>query len=231
MPPPWMSNSSPSQRRAIAEHSRCQPGRPGAEGRRPRRALGLVGLVALPEGEVARVALAARVGVVGARHVVERLARQRAVLGPRAHVEVHVAAAVGGGIRVALLDERLHERDHVGHVTGGARLVGGRLDAERVERLRGEALVAVGQGEPVLARLGRLAQHLVVDVGDVAHERDVVAVTDLEPAAQHVEGDGETDVADVRRTLRREPTDVHADLARLARREVAQLPGRGVEQS
>ncbi len=32
MPPPWMSNSSPSQRRAIAEHSRCHPGRPGPNG-------------------------------------------------------------------------------------------------------------------------------------------------------------------------------------------------------
>ena len=132
---------------------------------------------------------------------------------------------------MALLDERLHERHHVGHVPGRAGLVGRRLDTERVERLGREALVAVGQGEPRLTRLGGLAQHLVVDVGDVAHERDVVAVAGLEPAAQHVERDGETDVADVRRALRREATDVHADLARLARREVAQLPGCGVEQS
>ena len=44
--------------------------------RRPARGLGLVGLAALPEGEVARVALAARVGVLGRGHVVDLLVRQ-----------------------------------------------------------------------------------------------------------------------------------------------------------
>ena len=32
MPPPWMSNSSPSSCSAIAEHSMCQPGRPRPHG-------------------------------------------------------------------------------------------------------------------------------------------------------------------------------------------------------
>ena len=43
---------------AIAEHSRCQPGRPRPHGRRPARRLARLG--ALPQREVARVALAAR---------------------------------------------------------------------------------------------------------------------------------------------------------------------------
>ncbi len=32
MPPPWMSNSTPSSASAIAEHSMCQPGRPRPHG-------------------------------------------------------------------------------------------------------------------------------------------------------------------------------------------------------
>src|SRR6478609_5601162 len=181
MPPPWMSNSSPSQRRAMAEHSRCQPGRPAPKG-------------------VGHDALSGSSDLwpfQSAKSRGSRLPRGSASSAPT----------------MSSSDWPVRE------------------PYSGVERLRGEALVAVGQGEPVLAGVGGLAQHLVVDVGDVAHERDVVAVTDLEPAAQHVERDGEPDVPDVRRTLRREATDVHADLARLARREVAQLPGRGVEQS
>jgi hypothetical protein len=64
----------------MAEHSMCQPGRPaphgdGHDATRARR------LAALPEGEVARVALAARVGVGGGLHVVARLAGELAVAG------------------------------------------------------------------------------------------------------------------------------------------------------
>ena len=56
---------SPRYFRAIAEHSMCQPGRP-APRRGPRRGLRLGRLVALPQGEVAWVPLAARVGVPAA---------------------------------------------------------------------------------------------------------------------------------------------------------------------
>ena len=71
----------------------CQPGRPGPHGDSQRRALGLVGLRALPQREVARVALAARVGILCGLHRVERLAGERAVLAPGPHVEVDVALA------------------------------------------------------------------------------------------------------------------------------------------
>ena len=66
-------------------------GTAAAPRRLPRRALGLARLRALPEREVPRVALAARVGVLGRLHRVEGLVRQAAVVGPRTHVEVHVA--------------------------------------------------------------------------------------------------------------------------------------------
>jgi hypothetical protein len=66
-----------------------------------------------------------------------------------------------------------------------------------------------------------LREDLVVDVGDIADEGDVVAVAARQPAPQHVEGDGEADVPEVRRCLGGEPTDVDADLARGDGDEVA----------
>ena len=84
----------------LAGHRRALdvPARPTrAPGARPRGGLGLgVLLPALPQREVARVALAARVGVLGRLHVVEALVGQLAVRRPRPHVEVHVARAVLG---------------------------------------------------------------------------------------------------------------------------------------
>jgi hypothetical protein len=107
----------------------------GAEGGRPRRRRRLVGLVALPQREVAGVALAARVGVLGVDHVVDLLVGQGAVVGPAAHVEVDVTAAVGGGVGVAALDQGGHQLDHLGHVPGRAGLVGRGQHPERRERL------------------------------------------------------------------------------------------------
>ena len=110
-------------------------------------------------------------------------------------------------------------------------LVARRQHTQLVEGVIGGPLVAVGQGEPVLAGLGGFGEDLVVDVGDIADERDVIAVAARQPAPQHIEGDGETDVADVRRRLGGEPADVDADLARGDGHEVAQLLGGGVEES
>ena len=64
---------------------------------------------------------------------------------------------------------------------------------------------------PGPAQLGRLDQDLVVDVGDVGDDRDLVAVV-LEPPAQHVEHDLFVDVADVRRALHGQTTVVDPDL-------------------
>src|SRR5699024_4982167 len=179
-------------------------------------------------GEVARVPLAAGVRVVGGDHVVQALVAQLAVVGPRADVEVDVAAAVGGRVGVTALDEGVDERDHLRDVTGRPRLVGRGEDPEQLERLGGVALVAVAQGEPVGTGLRCLAQDLVVDVGDVADEGDVVPVAAHEPAPQHVEGHGEAQVADVRGALRRQPADVHPHPTRGDGGEVALGAGCGV---
>ena len=208
----------------------CQPGRPGPPGRRPGRGLGLgLLLPALPEREVARVALAARVGVGRGLHVVDLLVGQLAVRRPRPHVEVDVARAVLGRVGVAAGDQRGDQLDHLGDVAGGAGLVGRRQHVDRRQRLVELAVHVVGEVEPGPALLVGLGQDLVVDVGDVADERDVVPAVG-QPAPQHVEVDRRPDVPDVRLRLDGETADVDARLPLLEGNEVTDLAGRGVVQ-
>jgi hypothetical protein len=179
----------------IAEHSRCQPGLPG------------------PHGVTLRPAV---IGILGRPHLVKPLAGQRAVLGVGVHVEVHVAAARVG---VPALDQPAHQHDHLRDVPGGPRLEVRRPAADRVVGPAERALVAFGD-DPRRDALGlRDAQDLVVDVGDVPAEGDPVAAG-LQPADQHVEADGRTQVADVRRRLHGGAAQVHRHLARRDRREL-----------
>ena len=129
------------------------------------------------------------------------LMRQFAIMRPAGHVEVDVAGRiavlVGHHITVAVVDDLPNKVDHVDHVAGGARFVGRRLDAERIVCFSELAFVDVGTFPPLLTCGGRLVENLVVDIGDVAHECDLVAET-LEPATYHVECDGGADMADMR---------------------------------
>ncbi len=118
-------------RRALDVPARTTRSPRGGPGRGLRLALLLP---ALPEGEVAGVALAARVGVAGGLHVLDLLPGQLAVGRPAADVEVDVAAAVLGGVRVAAGDELLDQLDDLRDVSGGARLVRRR---QHVDRPRG----------------------------------------------------------------------------------------------
>jgi hypothetical protein len=160
-------------------------------------------------------------------HVLDLLVRQPAVLRPGAHVEVDVAGPVLGGVRVALGDQRGDQLDHLGHVAGGGGLVGRRRDVEGGVRLVELAVHRVGEVVPGAALLGRLHEDLVVDVGDVADERDVVADR-AQPALQDVEVDPAAHVADVRLGLDREAADVETRLPLLEGNEVADFAGRGV---
>ena len=207
---------------------------PAGTARTPRRRpgggrrLGLL-LPALPQREVARVALAARVGVPGGLHVVDLLVRELAVLRPGADVEVDVAGAVLGGVRVPAHDQLGDQLDHLRDVAGGAGLVRRRQHVDRGQRLVELAVHGVGEVVPGTALLRGLGQDLVVDVGDVADERDVVAGAG-QPAPQHVEVDRRPDVPDVRLRLDRQAAHVDARLPLLEGNEVTDFAGRGVVQ-
>ena len=177
--------------------------------------LGFARLGALPEHEVERVALAGRHVDAGAGlQVVDRLAREAAVVLELAHGEVDVA--VGALIGIALFLELFNEAEHLGNVVGGAGLVRGREAAEREHVLLHRAGELVGELGRRDAAFGGAADDLVVDVGDVAHEGHLHA-RGLEPAAHDVEGHEGAAVADVAVVVDGHAADVHADVARFDR--------------
>ena len=192
----------------------CQPGRPFAPRARPVR---LAGLGGLPEREVERVALAV-VGIDAGHgvHLVDVAAGQLAVAREAAHREVHVAVDRVG---VAALDEPLDHLDHAGDRLGGLGALGGVLDAERAHRRDERLGVLLGDLGGGAALFVGAVDDLVVDVGDVLDEPDVVALV-LEVAADHVERQERPRVADVDVVVDRRAADVHRDLAGLARDEL-----------
>ena len=182
---------------------------------------GLLRLRALPEREVLRAALASRVGVLGGLHRVDRLVGELTVGRPGAHVEVHVAGSVFRRVRVAALDEARDELLHLRDRGGRARLVGRRPDPDRGIRGRELLLHAVRERPPRFGGRG-VREHLVVDVGDVAHERDT-CVAVLQPAPQQVEAQRRPHVPDVRAGLHGGSAHVDRHVRLVERDEVAQF--------
>ena len=148
--------------------------------------------------------------------------RELAVVRPGGDVEIHVAGQfavlVADHIGVAVVDDALDQVDHVDDMPGRARLVRGCEHAELVVRVRELALVMVCACPPILARCGGLVENLVVDVGHIANERDLVAEP-LKPAANDVERDGRANMADMRGALHGRATHVHAHFAGFDRLE------------
>jgi hypothetical protein len=188
--------------------------------------VGLARLGRLPQREVTGVALAGLAVRGGLEQVVQLLVGQLEVAREGAHVEVDVAVRLVG---VTALDEAAHHLDHLGDVPGGTRLVRRREAAEGLVAVVERPLVLVADGPPGAALVVRLGDDLVVDVGDVADERDVVAAV-LEPAAHDVEVQTGPDVPDVRCGLHGGTTEVDRDATRHERGEVTDLPGAGVVQ-
>ena len=97
---------------------------------------------------------------------------------------------------MAGVDEPVHQRDHLGHVPGGAWLDVRFAAAEGVigtgeTRLRS---ATAHQGMP--AFVGG-PEDLVVDIGDIPAEGDLVAAR-FEPPDENVKGNGRPEVADMR---------------------------------
>jgi hypothetical protein len=120
--------------------------------------------------------------------------------------------------------------EHLRHVLGGARLVRGRLDADRADVLahRGDHLV--GELADRDAALDRALDDLVLDVRDVADIRDLVA-EHLQPAIDDVERHHHAGMAHVAQVIDRHAAHVHAHLARNDRNEFFGLAGESVEET
>ncbi len=214
-PPPWMSNVGPRYLVDMAEHSRCQPGRPGPHGVSQE---GSPGLAPFQRAKSRGSRLASAVSVSSAgRTVFQSLPGQRAVGRPGTDVEVHIAAR---GVGVPAGNQPPHQRDHLRDMARGPRFHVRREAAEDVIGAAERALVALRHGPPGDAFGGRDTEDLVVDVGDVPAERDLVAAG-LQPADQDVEAHPGPDVPDVRRGLHGGATQVQRCLPRLDRGELA----------
>ena len=180
----------------------------------------------LPQHEVERIALArVHVDALARAQVVERLARQLAVVGEVAHgvIDVAVKALVSQVLRFELFDQAQHLR----HVFGGARRVVGRQNAQRgrvfIHVLR-ETRRQLGNR---LAVFHGAADDLVVDVRNVAHIGDV-ETGGFQPAVDDVERHHHARMADMAIIVDGHAADVHAYLARFHRDEYLLLASQGV---
>src|SRR5690606_41472266 len=123
------------------------------------------------------------------------------------HVEVDGAAAAVG---VAPVEHHADEAPDVGDGRGGAGLAPGRQQAEGPHVVLEAGRLGGRQVEVVDAQLARLAEDVVVDVGDVADAPGLVAPV-AQPPLQDVVGQVGGRVPDVRRVVGRDAAGVHGD--------------------
>ena len=168
-----------------------------------------------------------RLNPLAAPQFIDVTAGQLAVVGEAADNEIHVSP---GLICMTALDESLDHLNHLGYVLGCPRLDIRRRDIEFIvcppEGSVGHLHDLVGAD----SQLVRCVDDLVIDIGDVAHVGDLISKP-LEIAAYHVEHNGVTTVPNVWVGLDCRTTDVHRDLARVARFEVLKSPSEGVEDA
>ncbi len=202
-----MSKCGPEQRHGHRRAFDVPAGTSGSPRRLPR---GFVRLRRLPQHEVERIALAlVDLHTCPGPQVRESLARQPPVRGKARDRKIHVA--VLAPVRVPAIDQLRHHVDDLRHVLGRPRLVITELDSER------SAILLVGANEPLGERRHRLAvllrspDDLVVDVGNVAHERDSVAMRP-QVSPQQVEHDQHAAVADMAIVVNGHTADVHPHL-------------------
>ena len=199
---------------------------PVAPRRRPARVLHRLGR--LPEREVERVLLEpGALEALALVHLVDVAVRELPVLGQRAHAEVDVALRHVG---VAAVEQVLDVGDDLLDGLRGPRLAVGPADAQPIgvgEVARRHLLRQVGRR--AAERPGGVVD-LVVDVGDVGHERRLVALVG-EEAGEQAEDDEGTRVADVDRRVHRRAAGVDADPAAVLRAQLGQRSRAGVVQA
>ena len=210
------------QAQVLARHSRAldvPAGTALAPRAFPRR---LAGFGGLPQREVQMVALAIfQALAVGAQlamtafHLVDVATGQRTVISVAAHAEINVALDL---VRMAAIDEFLDEPDHLGDLLGCARAHIGVLHVHGVHIVKEGLRIFSGNLGCAAALFVGLLDDLVINVGDIGDELHVEAAPG-EVAADDVEADERTGVADVDVVVHGGTAHVHADLPVLKRLE------------
>ena len=170
----------------------------------------LVGLGRFPQHKVQRVVLA-----IGHSHAlpriqfIQRFARQLAVAGELAHGIVHIAIARLVG--QAFLLQSANHAQHLGHVFGGTRLVGGAFNAQRIGILVQRVDHAIGQAADGFTVFHGALDDLVVNIRDIAHIGHTVAAG-AQPALHHVERHHGTGVAQMAEVVHGHAAHIHAHM-------------------
>ena len=198
-------------RRAFDVPSRAS----AAPGRIPT---GQVRVRRLPQHEIHRAFLVGRDFDPRARdHLVQRTARQLAVIGLRRDIEQDMAIrhiGVAGG------DQLPDHRHHLGDMIGRPRRHGGCKAAQRRDIFLIDAPGLFRQRADGLPTLGGAGVDLVVHVGDVADIGDMgIAEFTPQQPEQQVEHDRRARIADMGEVIDRRPAHIHAHARRIDRGE------------
>ena len=183
----------------------------------------------LPQGEILRAALAHIVGFA-LLHVDKVIAGQRPIVGavrgrPGGHIEVDRAL---GGVGETGVDKPLHVGNHLGHVSGSARLHGRRQHAQHVVGVAKSSFVSRHPFPPGAIRLSSLGENLIVDVGHVTDKRNIIARRH-EPPAHNVEGNPAAHMPNMWVSLRGGATQIHGGAPWGEWDEITKTAGSGVE--
>src|SRR5690606_37425404 len=127
--------------------------------------------------------------------------------------EVDVAVVLVG---VTAGEELLDHLDHLGDVPGGAGLHAGRQASEVREGAVEHPVDGIGYPPPRRALGNRPADYLVLDVGDVTAQQDVISA-EFEPALQNIEVDLRPHLPGVRRGHDRRAAEINRHPAGNAR--------------
>src|SRR5450759_1348598 len=187
----------------------------------PRRVPGrLARFGSLPEREVDGAALGLVDLDAAARRreeLPEVTVRERAIPGKGRDVEVH--AATLDDVGVTPVDELSDEDEHVGDVRGGVRDVIGSFDTEPVDLVPPGGFEALRELGLAGAGLVGPGDDLVLDVGDIGHQRHLQAPPP-EVAANDVVDEPGAPVTDVGDVVHRWAADVDRDPPGFAELEV-----------
>ena len=190
---------------------------------------GFARLRCFPQREVARIVFVVLVDIDprSVAHAGKILLRQLAVLGKLGDAEV--IRTIVGAIGVTLVHQPGDEVRHLLDVVGRIHQLLGMLDIQRVGILQKRLPILLGVFLHRNAVARRIANDLVIHVGDVHDVLQLIAALLQEPS-QRVDHDERAEIADVAVVVNRRPASVHADQVVFQRMKLFDLRGQRIKK-
>ncbi len=196
----------------------------------PRRfPAGLVAARRFPQHKIHRIVfVVCHLDPLAGAHVFQLATRQRAVFGIGIDVEQHMPLCRVG---MALFDQHLNHRDHLGDIFGRARLERRAQRPQRVHVVMIPRDGFIGDVADIAATRSRLCIYLVIDIGKVSHIGDLAIIHMFEQPVEHIEHHHGAGIADVRPVIDRRAAHIHAQVFAVDRLENLLAAGSGVVKS